>query len=106
MKEGFWYSEDSPNLPKPRIMAKTSEWVEAGQPKKFAALLSKVQKRATKRHFKGWSTCRICKCRNGSSEFSHKNVIWPSGLIHYIINHNVKPSNRFVRFIIKEANRR
>lgn len=103
LKEGFWHSEGEPDLPKPKVMAKASEWVKTGGPEKFARLLNKVQTRARKRHFKGWSTCRICGRSNGSSEFSYKNVVWPSGLMHYIVDHNVKPSDQFIKFIIREV---
>lgn len=100
LKEGFWYSKGKPNLPKPKMM---SEWAKTGGPEKFAKLLNKVQIRARERHFKGRSTCRVCGCSNGSSEFSYKNVVWPSGLMHYIVDHNVKPSDKFIKFITKEA---
>lgn len=98
LKEGFWYSKDEPNLPKPKMMATNPRWA-----KRFAKWLREVQVRARKRSFKGWSTCRICGHSNGSSEFSYKGVTWPSGLMHYIVDHNVKPSDQFIQFIIKEV---
>lgn len=97
LKEGFW---DYKNEPKSE--PKTSGWTRDGLAEKFAKMLMNVQVRARKRHYKGWSTCRICGCKNGSAEFSYKNVIWPSGLMHYITDHNVRPSNGFIRFIMKE----
>ena len=48
--------------------------------------------------YKGSSVCRICKKRNGSNEmrihnekFAAKLVIIPSGYLHYLEVHNVRP---------------
>lgn len=98
-KEGFWYSKDEPNLPKPKQMKETSEWVSKKRPRKFSILLSHVEKKAICKGSKGSSICRICKNRNGSRTFFYKNWEWPDGLMHYIKNHNVKPSKEFIRFI-------
>jgi hypothetical protein len=98
-KEGFWYSKDEPNLPKPKQMRETSEWVSRGKPRKFFILLSRVERKARCKGCKGSSICRICKNRNGSCTFFYKNWEWPDGLMHYIKNHNVKPSREFIQFI-------
>ncbi len=88
-KEGFWSSTN-----KPRSGGVTSKWAT-----QFTALLSKVEVKASARVQKGSAKCRICNQRNGSTEFSHKGWIWPSGFEHYITEHNVSPSRGFVAFI-------
>lgn len=80
-------------------MEEVSEWVSKKRPRKFSILLSYVEKKAICKGSKGSSICRICKNRNGSCTFFYKNWEWPNGLIHYIKDHNVKPSKEFIRFI-------
>jgi hypothetical protein len=53
----------------------------------------------------GSSCCRICdKCHNGSNEYKiiyeDKVIFFPSGLIHYYRDHNVKPSIEFYNAIM------
>lgn len=46
------------------------------------------------------SLCRICGRLNGCSEFTLGEWQWPSGLRHYVEQHNVKPSDEFIEFIL------
>jgi hypothetical protein len=55
---------------------------------------------------KGWSNCRLCGKKNGSSEFQYKNWKWPSGLFHYVNEHNVIPSKEFIDFVLTETKRK
>lgn len=52
----------------------------------------------------GESTCRICGKDNGDSEYILKsnNEEWtfPSGYLHYIIDHGVEPSKEFEKFML------
>lgn len=91
-REGFWFSPAQPKLPLPKT---SKSW----SPGNFPRMLKRVQKKASRRSYKGWSTCRICNKGAGSSEYSYKGFTWPSGLIHYITEHNVKPSARFIKFV-------
>lgn len=45
-------------------------------------------------YYKGWSNCRICDCRNGSSELTINNTLVPEGAMHYNIKHKL-PLNLF-----------
>jgi hypothetical protein len=49
--------------------------------------------------YKGWSNCRICGRMNGSEEYVFRingvKFRFPSGLMHYYTDHNVKPSPEF-----------
>ncbi len=49
--------------------------------------------------YRGWSTCRICGKRNGSTEYVFDGWKWPSGFRHYVEAHNLRPSLAFIEFI-------
>jgi hypothetical protein len=38
----------------------------------------------------GFSVCRICRIRNGSSELTDGDFVWPEGLAHYVEEHGVQ----------------
>lgn len=98
MKEGFWCEGPRSSLPKP--VALTKSW--SGQIefiKDLTELESRVGKHGRIRRYKGGSKCRICKCRNGSTEFEFKRWAWPVGFRHYIEDHNVLPSPAFRKFV-------
>lgn len=92
--EGYWYSKSEPQYPHP--ISNKDKW--EGQDK-FVNQLINTQFKASKTNYKGWSDCRVCNKMNGSSEFQLDNWKWPEGLLHYIVNHNVKPSQEFIDFI-------
>lgn len=98
--EGFWYNpkdrENTKNLPKveaaPRAFKGKVDFID---------LLTRAQKRAREQHFKGSSKCRICGELNGSTQFvldvkGGKRLEWPSGFMHYVQKHNVRPTENFV----------
>lgn len=93
--EGYWWSQHSPEYPKP-IESKVPF------PDKDAVVkkLRSVEERARKVHYKGISSCRCCNTCNGSGEYSHKNWKWPEGLMHYIVDHNIEPSAEFKKEIL------
>ena len=90
IKLGFWFSVNEPKLPQPFIdketyislvdKEKVIKYLEAGRDVNFQ---------------KGWSACRICGCGNGSHEKTDGKYIWPSGLSHYIKEHDVKLPDEF-----------
>lgn len=96
LREGFWFSSKEKHFPMPVPREKT--WL--GQ-RVFLANLAIVesQEMLLVSHSKGWSTCRICDCRNGSSSLELTafgvTYLWPSGFTHYISKHNVRPSLSF-----------
>jgi hypothetical protein len=63
-------------------------------------LLDKKEKSATKRCYFGVSTCRICNCSNGSSEYSIDGFTWPCGYKHYLEAHNVACDNDFKQYLV------
>lgn len=50
--------------------------------------------------YRGWSTCRICGCHNGSSERSLNGYYWPSGLSHYVLKHSVALPEYFIQDLL------
>ena len=97
-REGFWWSKNEPDLPKPKEREKP--W--KGR-RDFLAHLRRVQAKTRVARYKGWSTCRICGQKNGSTEYKCNGWVWPDGLYHYIEEHNVKPSDDFIAFVTKQA---
>jgi hypothetical protein len=105
--EGFWWSKHEPDLPKP--IALDYKWKGRAA---FLKALRNVEalidadkpKNCRVRHYKGWSTCRICEQDNGSTEyvleFMHSKWVWPVGFLHYVERHNVRPSQAFQEFIM------
>lgn len=93
--EGYWWSERTPQFPKPEHSDNPFENKDA-----IVKKLKSIQSRQRMNHFKGFSVCRCCKQCNGSGEYSHKNWKWPEGLLHYIEAHNVKPSEQFIKDIL------
>lgn len=98
---GFWHSEREPDLPVPQPADEPWD----GQ-SEFLTKLESVEFELTPIRYRGFSTCRICGCRNGTTEFVLKNQDgvggwrWPSGLYHYVATHNVRPdSDEFISFI-------
>lgn len=111
LREGFWFpdkrdvkyyekGDDILSLP----FAEDHVHMKAFPKKKaFLEALAKVEKKAKVAHYKGWSTCRICKQPNGSKEYSFKHMTWPSGYRHYIEDHGVWPSPEFRLTILDSA---
>lgn len=93
-REGFWYSPAEPGWPRPVPHAKP--WKGKSH---FVELLTKLEGEAQELCYKGWSTCRICHCHNGSVTYRYKQWEWPSGFLHYIEKHNVRPSDEFIAFV-------
>jgi hypothetical protein len=99
MREGFWYGPHEPFLPMP--VANTEDW--PGRTRflsKLMKLEEKLDAEGNVTAYRGFSVCRICGKGNGSEEFRHKGWIWPSGLSHYVAEHNVRPSLAFMEMVM------
>jgi len=94
LKEGFWKSSYEPDLPSP--VPNDMPW--EGQ-ELFVQRLIQVERLAKMTAYKGMSRCRVCECSNGSREYSYNGWVWPAGLMHYIIEHNIQPSDEFIEAI-------
>jgi hypothetical protein len=87
--EGFWGPS---NQPEPRDMA----WDGRDA---FLVALGVLENHAERACYRGWSNCRVCGCMNGSDTFHAKGWQWPSGFVHYVRDHNVKPSADFIAMV-------
>lgn len=60
-------------------------------------VISYLRSQPTEHYYKGWSWCRICdKDRLGDSDQSDGVYLWPSGYVHYLEKHKVKPPQDFI----------
>lgn len=96
IKEGYWYSEFSPNYPNP--IPNTLTQAEANY---IFNLIKFKEKFAKYIQYRGFSTSRIDgKTLVGSGEYDSNDWVWPSGFAeHYVRDHRVKPSDDFLKFI-------
>ena len=52
------------------------------------------------RAFMGYSPCRLCeKETNGNLELTDGVYVWPEGLAHYVLDHNVRLPREFVAHV-------
>lgn len=93
--EGYWKSQFEPNLPIPKENTFSPPLAAL-----FAHKLQRLQDVICDELIaKGCSHCRICNCVNGNKEYLTKKWTWPEGLIHYVKDHYVKPSQEFINYI-------
>ncbi len=100
---GYWsYSPDDPALPFPQ--ANPEPW---GGQDTFVAKLKAIEQGIRERHYgkvtayRGWSMCRLCRVPNGNEEFEFDAYRWPSGFLHYVEAHNVRPPDEFMAAVRK-----
>jgi hypothetical protein len=65
--------------------------------------LGKVERKAGKTLYRGFSVCRLCHKHNGNAEYSYKGWSWPAGYKHYLRDHNVQPTKNFAKFLAREV---
>ena len=85
---GYWYSKYEPQCPMPVENSASEEQV-----KQQLEIFQQFNSGEDEVFYRGWSRCRICEEVNGSSEFEKyvngEKYGIPSGLKHYIEDHNV-----------------
>ncbi len=94
MTIGYWREKKDPNSIKD-IHARKLPWPEDfitdnWQVGEKEAILKRLSDYDGEEIYMGYSTCRICGCRNGDTEFYDNRFCWPEGLAHYVSEHNVK----------------
>lgn len=93
--EGYWYSGYDPQYPMP-IPNKLSE----EEAKEIFDLIKVKEQEAEMVHSRGSSNSRIDGSYVGSSEFHHKQWLWPEGFAeHYVLKYKVKPTDDFLKFL-------
>lgn len=66
-----------------------------------AVLENDVEGEECVRLYLGFSLCRVCGKLNGTLEYIVEHWIWPEGFHHYVLEHGVRPSPDFERFILE-----
>lgn len=94
--EGFWRQTEAEGskLPWPKPSA---AWPNR---ESFLSRLAAAQASATIIDFMGYSNCRLCGKQNGASEYTLEHWTWPEGFEHYVLEHGIRPSLHFERFIL------
>jgi len=102
MREGFWGHKEGEALPMP--IPNKDTWT--GQTD-FLAKLDYLQRRIREQSviglvlaYRGMSTCRCCNESNGTETFQFNGWEWPSGFMHYVAEHNVRPSLAFQEMVL------
>lgn len=92
---GYWHSKYQQHLPKPQDYVDAS-WNKDERDKVIEYL------QAGKRliSWMGMSHCRFCNKDNGSCCLTDDTYVWPQGFAHYIQEHNVKPPEEFVKYVL------
>lgn len=92
---GYWRNkEDSPLYPKTQRLPDVTKLAADDppyEPEVLEHILAYLNDEKHERvQYRGRSNCRICDCANGSEDVSDGRYRWPSGLGHYLEEHNVK----------------
>lgn len=94
-KIGFWHSQNEPQLPK------IQESIDYSWSRDHRSVVASYLKNGTvSGRYKGWSNCRICGVKNGSSDLTDGAYVWPEGLVHYVEAHHIKPNEEFVSHVL------
>lgn len=89
---GYWSGEQAPGWPD------VAAFVDADWDEDERHLVSQYLACGTlARTYMGLSVCRVCGASNGYAEYSDGMYIWPSGLAHYVDQHDVRLPDEFVR---------
>jgi hypothetical protein len=100
--EGYFANKEHPEY------QTVTEGVDYPEKKVILEMLDVAEGKAKNIGYLGWSTCRVCRCHNGSREFvfspsstdwSAGEYRWPEGLKHYIEKHSYKPSDVFIKLL-------
>lgn len=103
MRVGFWRSVHEPSLPVPveNSGVNTDKVLDLVQ-----SLMTPGREDVKRESYRGFSNCRICGIRNGNSEYTwytnKEIVIFPSGYIHYLKDHNVKIDPKFEQLLTEK----
>ena len=95
IKVGYWHSDAEPELPKPQA----TSWLPEAK-KDVVSYLKEGEQYA---QYRGMSTCRICGEFNGSQDLTDGVYVWPSGLAHYVDEHDTALPSTFVNHVLDKV---
>lgn len=88
---GYWKERGKDNYIDPNLLVNLN-WQKADREN----IVSYLKGGKFMNGYFGWSTCRICGCKNGATELTDGLFCWPEGLAHYVEKHNVMLPDEFV----------
>jgi len=91
---GYWRPPD--HYPDPREFVDTTWDLEVRD-----VVIDHLRHGTPFRHMMGLSPCRICGEHNGSGEQTDGVFGWPSGLVHYLEEHDVRLPAEFVDHVLE-----
>ncbi|MFI5296562.1 MAG: hypothetical protein ACHREM_00570 [Polyangiales bacterium] len=100
IKIGFWIDPAADPkwtvpLPDPKTMTDAS-WSSAER----AVVVAYLRAHPVVALYMGASTCRICGGLNGSGEQTDGSYLWPTGFVHYLEDHLVRPPADFIDHVL------
>lgn len=100
---GYWKSTEEPNLPDPTQLPKIDPEIKP-------IVLQYLANGKTHKHWRGHSWCRfrcgIPNTKMGSTDQTDGKYVWPTGLYHYIEEHNITLPQEFINHIIQNTKRK
>jgi hypothetical protein len=94
---GYWAGERAAGWPSPRDFVDES-WDSDTRDQ----VVDYLQRGFVVRAYMGYSPCRMCGRNNGDLELSDGTFVWPDGLVHYVVDHAVRPPQKFVTHVLSE----
>lgn len=92
---GYWRSPGEPSLPDAR------DHVDLGwHPTQRLPVVEHLKRGSAHEAYFGWSTCRICGKPNGNLDLTDGAYVWPEGLLHYVVEHHVRPPADFIEHVL------
>lgn len=103
-KVGFWWRSDMGHLTTYADLPKAHDFIDPTWSKAERELvIAHLESGDEAERYRGFSMCRICGCMNGSSELTDGTYLWPSGLTHYVEEHDLKPPQDFIDHVKKSS---
>ena len=102
--EGYWYSEYYEKykgivypMPEPNVLTED-------EAKEIHSLIKAKEETAEEHRYRGCSVSRVTEEGLGNAEFETDNWYWPGDFAdHYVLEHKVKPTNDFLKYIGYES---
>jgi hypothetical protein len=98
---GFWKDINNPSYPNPSDLVSVQFWDYMKKKGLFYEFLYKLKTRSyTLARYRGWSTCRICGAKLGSTDEHIAKYVFPNMIDHYIVEHNVLYPDWFINEVL------
>lgn len=95
---GYWVADEAPFWPDPHAFVDPSWDVEERE------LVEEYLGRGfISRAYMGFAPCRMCGINNGSLELTDGTYVWPEGLLHYVVDHDVRLPTEFVAHVAAQT---